>query len=83
MRLTRTLVVVGAGAALAYFFDPISGRERREQLRRAWNERSMGALGGAPWPEPAPPPAAEPGPTVVVPESSSSSSSSKSPSSSR
>jgi hypothetical protein len=62
-------MVVGAGAALAYFLDPVSGRERREQLRQAWNERSKGGLTRA-WPDPAPPPAAEPGPTVVVPESS-------------
>jgi hypothetical protein len=71
MRLTRTLLVVGAGAALAYFFDPVSGRQRREQLRRAWNEKSSGGTLTAPWPEPAPPPAAEPGPSVVVPESAS------------
>lgn len=68
MRLTRTLLVVGAGAAVAYFFDPVSGRERREQLRRAWNERSRADL-AAPWPEPVPPPAAQPEPAVVVPES--------------
>jgi hypothetical protein len=71
MRLTRTLLVIGAGAALAYFLDPKSGKERREQAMRAWGERSKGGYGGAPWPEPAPPPAAEPSPTVVVPESSS------------
>ena len=69
MRLTRTLLVIGAGAALAYFLDPKSGRERREQAKRMWNERTRGYM-GTPWPEPAPPPAAEPGPTVVVPESS-------------
>jgi hypothetical protein len=76
MRLTRTLFVIGAGAALAYFLDPKSGRERREQAMRAWNERTKGGYAGAPWPEPAPPPAAEPSPTVVVPESSSKSRSS-------
>jgi hypothetical protein len=70
MRLTRTLVVVGAGAALAYFLDPVSGRERREQALRMWNERTKAGFTGAPWPEPAPPPAAEPSPTVVVPETS-------------
>ena len=69
-------MVIGAGAALAYFLDPVSGRERREQLRQAWNERSKGGLASA-WPEPAPPPAAEPGPTVVVPESSKGRSSSR------
>ena len=68
MRLTRMLLLAGAGAAVAYFFDPISGRERREQLKQAVNERSRGGLASAPWPEPAPPPAAEPSPTVVVPE---------------
>ena len=70
MRLTRMLLLAGAGAAAAYFFDPISGRERREQLKQALNERSRGGLPSTPWPEPAPPPAAEPGPTVVVPEAS-------------
>ena len=71
MRLTRTLLLAGAGAALAYFFDPVSGRERREQAKRMWSERTKGGLQGAeaPWPEPAPPPPAESGPTVVVPES--------------
>jgi hypothetical protein len=71
MRLTRTLLVVGAGAAAAYFFDPVSGRERREQLRKAWNERSSRGSLTAPWQQAAPPPAAEPGPAVVVPESAS------------
>jgi hypothetical protein len=42
MGLTRTLMVAGAGAALAYFFDPVSGRERRQQLRRYWEERIQG-----------------------------------------
>ncbi|HZU19381.1 MAG TPA: YtxH domain-containing protein [Candidatus Dormibacteraeota bacterium] len=42
MRLTRTLMVAGMGAALAYFFDPVSGKERRRQLRRYWQERVQG-----------------------------------------
>lgn len=69
MRLMRTLLVVGTGAALAYFLDPVSGRERREQLKRMWGERMAGGMPGTPWPEPVPPPPAESGPTVVTPES--------------
>ncbi len=42
MGLTRTLLVAGAGAALAYFLDPVSGRERRAKLRAYWDERSKG-----------------------------------------
>jgi len=40
MGLTRTLLVAGAGAALAYFLDPVSGKERRAKLREYWDERS-------------------------------------------
>ena len=43
MGLTRTLFVAGAGAALAYFLDPVSGKERRAKLRAYWEERSQGA----------------------------------------
>ncbi len=39
MGLTRTLMVAGAGAALAYFLDPVSGKERRQKLRDYWDER--------------------------------------------
>jgi hypothetical protein len=42
MGLTRTLLVAGAGAALAYLLDPVSGKERRQKLRDYWDER-MGA----------------------------------------
>ena len=42
MGLTRTLLVVGTGAALAYLLDPVSGRERRAKLRRYWDERVQG-----------------------------------------
>lgn len=55
MGLTRTLFVAGAGAALAYFLDPVSGKERRRKVRDYWDER-MGAH----------PMEAEPSPTVVV-----------------
>lgn len=57
MGLTRTLLVAGAGAALAYFLDPVSGRERREKLRDYWNERVQGGQ---------PLEVDEPSPTVVV-----------------
>jgi hypothetical protein len=43
MGLTRTLFVAGAGAALAYFLDPVSGKERRRKLRDYWDERIQGA----------------------------------------
>jgi hypothetical protein len=39
MGLTRTLMVAGAGAALAYFLDPVSGKERRQKVRDYWDER--------------------------------------------
>jgi hypothetical protein len=39
MRLTRTLVLVGAGAALAYFFDPEHGVRRREKLVQMWDQK--------------------------------------------
>ncbi|HEY4026499.1 MAG TPA: hypothetical protein VGO86_08705 [Candidatus Dormibacteraeota bacterium] len=39
MGLTRTLLVAGAGAALAYMFDPVSGRERRQKVRDYLDER--------------------------------------------
>ena len=43
MGLTRTLLVAGAGAALAYFLDPVSGKERRQRLRESWEQRAQGA----------------------------------------
>lgn len=45
MGLTKTLMVAGTGAALAYFFDPVSGKERREKLRQYWQERMTGVPG--------------------------------------
>jgi hypothetical protein len=45
MGLTRTLLVVGAGAALAYFLDPVSGPDRRRRLRRRLDERTPGTVG--------------------------------------
>ena len=57
MGLTRTLLVAGAGAALAYFLDPVSGKERRRKVREYWDERMQGV----------PPMEADaPSPTVVV-----------------
>jgi hypothetical protein len=43
MRLTRTLLVAGTGAAIAYFFDPVSGKERRQKVREFWEERMQGS----------------------------------------
>jgi hypothetical protein len=57
MGLTRTLMVAGAGAALAYFLDPVSGRERRAKLRDYWNQRVQGATAIE---------VDEPSPTIVV-----------------
>jgi hypothetical protein len=62
MGLTRTLLVVGTGAALAYFMDPVSGKERRAKLRQYWQERVQGEPG----------PVGETSPPVVVPERPSS-----------
>ncbi len=56
MGLTRTLLVAGAGAALAYLLDPVSGTERREKLRGYWNERTRAE----------PMEVDEPSPTIVV-----------------
>jgi hypothetical protein len=35
MGLRRTIVAVGIGAALAYFFDPVSGAVRRQRVQNA------------------------------------------------
>lgn len=42
MGLTRTLIVAGAGAALAYLLDPVSGKERRRRLRERLEQRTQG-----------------------------------------
>jgi hypothetical protein len=63
MGLTRTLLVAGAGAALAYFLDPVSGKERRRKVREYWDERVQGVE----------PMEAEPSPTIVVEKSAASS----------
>jgi hypothetical protein len=44
MGLTKTLIIAGAGAALAYFLDPVSGNERRQRLKDFVDER-VGDLG--------------------------------------
>lgn len=51
MGLRRTLVAAGIGAALAYFLDPISGRERREKFSRLVDETVRKGAGnlGASW----------------------------------
>jgi hypothetical protein len=59
MGLTRTLLVAGAGAALAYFLDPVSGKDRRRRARQYWDEK-MGAPARPLRAEP------EPSPTRVV-----------------
>ncbi|HXM55959.1 MAG TPA: hypothetical protein VOB72_11270 [Candidatus Dormibacteraeota bacterium] len=60
MGLTRTLLVAGAGAALAYFLDPVSGPERRRKVREYWDEKVQGVQ---------PLEADAPSPTVVVEKS--------------
>lgn len=50
MGLRRTLVAAGIGAALAYFLDPISGRERRDKFSRLVDEtvrKGAGNLGAS------------------------------------
>ncbi len=42
MGLTKTFVLVGAGAALAYFLDPEKGSHRREKLTRMWDQTTSG-----------------------------------------
>jgi hypothetical protein len=44
MGLTKNLIVLGAGAALAYFLDPVSGNERRQRLKDFVDER-VGDIG--------------------------------------
>jgi hypothetical protein len=53
MGLRRTLVAAGIGAALAYFLDPVSGRERRDKFTRFVDETVRKGAGnlGAPWGE--------------------------------
>ena len=57
MGLTKTLLVAGAGAALAYFLDPVSGRERRQRVRQYWDERMHAVTD---------PLAAEPEPSPII-----------------
>jgi hypothetical protein len=48
MGLRRTILVAGLGAALAYFLDPVSGKERRERLQQTLDEamrKGPGTLG--------------------------------------
>jgi hypothetical protein len=61
MGLTRTLLVAGTGAALAYFLDPVSGKDRRSKVHDYWNERVQGIR---------PMETGEPSPTVVVDKTS-------------
>ena len=39
MGLRRTIVAVGIGAALAYFFDPVSGSDRRQKVQKTVEEQ--------------------------------------------
>jgi hypothetical protein len=36
--MKKLIFFAGAGAALAYYFDPVSGRARRDALQRAINK---------------------------------------------
>jgi hypothetical protein len=50
MGLRRTFFVAGMGAALAYFFDPVSGQERRTKLQGLIDEQLKGRSGlKPPW----------------------------------
>lgn len=51
MSLRKTLLIAGVGAALAYYFDPVSGQVRRAKLQRMVNEavtRGRDSF-GTPW----------------------------------
>lgn len=39
MGLRRTVMAVGIGAALAYFFDPVSGSDRRQRVQKTVEEQ--------------------------------------------
>ena len=47
-----TLLLVGIGAALMYFFDPDSGRRRRERLREQCTSATKKLQGSAYTPAP-------------------------------
>jgi hypothetical protein len=47
-----TLILVGIGAALMYFFDPDSGRRRRERLREQCTSATRKLQGSAQSPAP-------------------------------
>jgi len=47
-----TLILVGIGAALMYFFDPDSGRRRRERLREQCTSATRKLQGSAHSPAP-------------------------------
>jgi hypothetical protein len=47
-----TLILVGIGAALMYFFDPDSGRRRRERLREQCTSAARKFQGSAHSPAP-------------------------------
>jgi hypothetical protein len=47
-----TLLLVGIGAALMYFFDPDSGRRRRERLREQCTSATRKLQGSAHTPAP-------------------------------
>jgi hypothetical protein len=50
MGLRRTIFVAGLGAALAYFFDPVSGQERRTKLQGVLDEQLKSRSGlKPPW----------------------------------
>lgn len=39
MGLRSTIVAAGLGAAVAYFFDPVSGAERRQRLQKTFEDQ--------------------------------------------
>ena len=51
MGLRRTIFVAGLGAAVAYFFDPVSGQVRRTKLQGLIDEQLKSRGGGLkpPW----------------------------------
>ena len=50
MGLRRTIFVAGLGAAVAYFFDPVSGQARRTKMQGMIDEQLKGRSGlKPPW----------------------------------
>jgi gas vesicle protein len=45
--MKRLLIGLALGAGVAYFLDPVSGKQRRQQALHHWNENKDDVLEGA------------------------------------